>query len=674
MDDDQENQDKERFLNIGDYTIGDVIGEGRFGTIKKATKNDTGEEFALREFTDTEKTDRDCLREVGVLSKLRYHPAICKFISFSIMPFQILFEYIPNGSLQNILDKLKKGTKPSEWNGTLRSKTIFGVACALHHLHNHDQIHRYLTPKCILFDRNYEPKLTDFIYTRSLDESVQLTAINFKDNLFCRAPEIDSGKYDNKVDCFSFGMVLYCIVSGKIPFSNLKAMKVTSEIEKGARPDIPEDCDPKLKLMILDLWKNNPIDRPSLIDIIKALNNYDTPLFPGTEMEVYKEYRERLIESTYFTEQDREYLQKPSSTKQDIEYFKKTLKLATAGDVESMKKVARMFELGIGTEIDKSDAIKWYQEAANKNDAESLYKIANFYLTDNDVYEIDEDKYMEYLKKSCKLDFHPAICDYAHIVSQTDPNEAIKMLKKIADKPINYKVAQYRLATIYDSQGQVDEAILYYELSQQQDFLPAKADYALFLLEGKEGKTKKITANPRKGIEILKEVAEGGFPMAYFNLGQIYQEGKYVAKNLKEAIKYYQIGAKKGSSASMVILGKAYFRGIFEGRDDIIQKDQIRAARLFEKAAELNDPEGLYSWAKFELYGYGGTVIDVETAIEDLKSSASLNFSQAMYFLYQLLSEGVNGIRDRDTAIKYLIEAKNLEHKEAIEECKKLDL
>ena len=135
---------------------------------------------------------------------------------------------------------------------------------------------------------------------------------------------------------------------------------------------------------------------------------------------------------------------------------------------------------------------------------------------------------------------------------------AIKILKEIADPPTNNKEAQYRLATIYDSQGNEDEAINYYTLSSNQNFLPAKADIAQFLLKGKTGKKTKIKKNIKEGLKLLEEVARWGFPMAYFNLGIIYQKGLFDQKqDLKKAINYYKLGEKNGSSDSMVELGKA---------------------------------------------------------------------------------------------------------------------
>ena len=127
------------------------------------------------------------------------------------------------------------------------------------------KMHCYLTPKCVLFNEKNEPKLTDFIFSQSTEDSVHLIDVDYNINSFSKAPEIDSCTYNNKVDCFSFGMIMYCIVSGKIPNQTI------DQIKKGNRPDIPEDCDPKLRTMILDLWKNNPNDRPPMIYIIKAL-------------------------------------------------------------------------------------------------------------------------------------------------------------------------------------------------------------------------------------------------------------------------------------------------------------------------------------------------------------------------------------------------------------------
>lgn len=96
----------------------------------------------------------------------------------------------------------------------MKSKTVFGIAAALTHLHNQSIIHHNLTPSCILFDSNYEPRLTNF--SESLletDEFIQ-TEKNLRCNIY-QAPEILNGEINHLYDNFSYGVILYQIATGK---------------------------------------------------------------------------------------------------------------------------------------------------------------------------------------------------------------------------------------------------------------------------------------------------------------------------------------------------------------------------------------------------------------------------------------------------------------------------
>ena len=64
-----------------------------------------------------------------------------------------------------------------------------------------------------------------------------------------------------------------------------------------------------------DLLDVNPEEIPGFI--IKALKDYDESLFAGTEIDQYKQYRESVIKSTFFTEEQLTYLNQPKSTEED---------------------------------------------------------------------------------------------------------------------------------------------------------------------------------------------------------------------------------------------------------------------------------------------------------------------------------------------------------------------
>ena len=67
---------------------------------------------------------------------------------------------------------------------------------------------------------------------------------------------------------FSFGVVLWEIVTRKLPFINYSFnFQVVDAVIAGERPAIPNDCNPDIKLLIQDCWVVNLTQRPSFKDI-----------------------------------------------------------------------------------------------------------------------------------------------------------------------------------------------------------------------------------------------------------------------------------------------------------------------------------------------------------------------------------------------------------------------
>ncbi|KAK8893815.1 hypothetical protein M9Y10_022244 [Tritrichomonas musculus] len=672
-------------INPADYEDIREIGNGRFGTMYESFKKpNKDQKFAIRKTTlkDEEgneikgdsSTTRHFLREVEIFIQIRAQPVIVKFYGFFLSPQMIVFEYLENGSLASIFKRLQRGEKVPEWNGTTKSKTVFGIATAILHLQNQGAFHRYLTPSSILFDKNFEPRLVDFAYAKvDTNEDTTKSMITNKTVQIYQAPEIDEGRYNRLVDNYSYGVILYQIVTGKEAFdSKGPEFKVKRQIHDGMRPPIPEDECPKLAPIIGDLWSNNPDDRAEFIDIIKALNDYNEELFPGTDMEAYRQYRDRVLKSTFLTRENLNYINQPVITKEDEDLFETYIIAAKKGDTKNMLKVARDYEKGIGTEQDIGEAIDWYQKAADKGEPEALYKIANFYCVGCPVFDPDPEEYVNNLKKASDKNYPPAIIDYA-VLLQTgnsgvtqDVPKAEQMFKKMADEPYSYGEAQYFLAQLYESTDKPEEAVKYYNKARENGIEGAHCDYASMLLEGKG-----VHANQPEGIKILKQAAERGFPMANFNLGYIYEYGRYGqeknAANAKQSLKYYQVAADKGMPKAMVKVAKALFKGVHAG--EATEKDPVRAARLFEQAASMGEPEGLHSWGTFLQHyhtpddkatntelneRYGGTPINIELAVEFYKLAANAGFVPSMTRLGELYEKGIAGNRNIAEAKRYL--------------------
>jgi len=91
------------------------------------------------------------------------------------------------------------------------------------------------------------------------------------------APEVVlHGSYDEKVDVYSFAMVLYEIVCFDVPFSELEPSEVACVAQNGTRPTLDDrvrkNCPEKLRMLMTTCWGQAPDKRPSFINVLKWLH------------------------------------------------------------------------------------------------------------------------------------------------------------------------------------------------------------------------------------------------------------------------------------------------------------------------------------------------------------------------------------------------------------------
>ncbi|XP_035539765.1 U-box domain-containing protein 33-like isoform X2 [Juglans regia] len=163
--------------------------------------------------------------EVNVLGQLR-HPNLVKLIQSCPEAFALIYEYLPNGSLEDRL-KCKDNTPPLSWQTRLRIATeLCSVIVYLHSsIRPHTIVHGDLKPANILLDSNFVCKLGDFgicrVLSRSQSSSDSVTVCH---NTIAKGtgayldPEFyQTGVLTVKSDVYSFGIILLQLLTGKSP-------------------------------------------------------------------------------------------------------------------------------------------------------------------------------------------------------------------------------------------------------------------------------------------------------------------------------------------------------------------------------------------------------------------------------------------------------------------------
>jgi serine/threonine protein kinase len=127
------------------------------------------------------------------------------------------------------------------------------------------------------------------------EPEVDVTMTNAGTPLYM-APEVASGHYDEKVDVYSFGLILYEIVSGTGVFSgDGNKFQLYQNLVRGEFPSIPEAVLPFTRQLIAKCWSKSPRERPSFSEILKMMQDERFKIMPGVEFAGVKGFVEKLL-------------------------------------------------------------------------------------------------------------------------------------------------------------------------------------------------------------------------------------------------------------------------------------------------------------------------------------------------------------------------------------------
>jgi serine/threonine protein kinase len=151
------------------------------------------------------------------------------------------------------------------------------IAEGMEFLHARGLIHRDLKSVNVLLhvnDFEISAKVCDFGLSRALDTAHKMTGN--VGTVAWIAPEVfQNKKYGEKCDVYSFGVILYELLTHSIPFREIPAFRIPGVVVKGQRPTIPSEVlkhAPKEYIQLLHkCWHHNPAKRPSFTEIIAQL-------------------------------------------------------------------------------------------------------------------------------------------------------------------------------------------------------------------------------------------------------------------------------------------------------------------------------------------------------------------------------------------------------------------
>eukprot|EP00879_Flechtneria_rotunda_P017041 GHRR01017847.1.p1 GENE.GHRR01017847.1~~GHRR01017847.1.p1 ORF type:complete len:205 (+),score=88.55 GHRR01017847.1:274-888(+) len=150
-------------------------------------------------------------------------------------------------------------------------KVCVEVSRGMDYLHQRKIIHRDLKAANLLLDENGMVKIADFGVARMIETNGHMTAET--GTYRWMAPEVIEHKpYDEKADVFSFGVVLWELLTCKIPYSDMTPLQAAvGVVQKGLRPAIPPTCLPQLANIMMACWDASPLHRPSFKELTPQL-------------------------------------------------------------------------------------------------------------------------------------------------------------------------------------------------------------------------------------------------------------------------------------------------------------------------------------------------------------------------------------------------------------------
>jgi interleukin-1 receptor-associated kinase 1 len=187
------------------FSQANKIGLGRMGTMYMATLPD-GRFLAVKRIVDSQQFEEQIVSELKTLGTLK-HKNLLPLFGFCVESNTrlLVYKYVSNGNLFDWIHSVKHRSKTLQW--PLRLKIAVGVArglARLHHGRRGQVVHLNISSKCILLDKNFEPKLSNFGKAMLIMSMSNSPGVH---NEFCEMALV-------KEDVHGFGVVLLELITG----------------------------------------------------------------------------------------------------------------------------------------------------------------------------------------------------------------------------------------------------------------------------------------------------------------------------------------------------------------------------------------------------------------------------------------------------------------------------
>ncbi|KAK3703285.1 hypothetical protein QZH41_019312 [Actinostola sp. cb2023] len=275
------------------------LGSGCFGNVYTGlyTRKD-GKEMVVAvkmlKATATDDGHKDIIAELEILKQVGRHPNIVSLVGACTKdePICIVIELVEGGCLHELLRKTRIVYERRSGYENIRSSltdrdlvTIaLDIAKGMKHLHKKQCIHRDLATRNVLIGKGLVAKIADFGLARNVpSDGLYVKTSGGRVPWKWMAPEALRGLFTNKSDIWSFGILLWEMVTlGDTPYpTTSQVILLYNRLVDGYRLEKPTQCDELLYALMSACWSAESDARPDFEEIHSRLrdilnqNNYD---------------------------------------------------------------------------------------------------------------------------------------------------------------------------------------------------------------------------------------------------------------------------------------------------------------------------------------------------------------------------------------------------------------
>lgn len=551
------------------------------------------------------------------------HPAIIKYYGFNMQGFELedfefkssptmVLEYLSNGQLSTIFDNISLGNAPNAWTPTKKYINLLGIAYALKFVHSKNLVLRSISPKSILLDDHFYPRIGNFFFAQRIEGN---TKKDIRLDVLYNENHNKKGKNDSELKFQAAIKKLW------IKTSLFQSPEILLNPDSGSyKSDV-------YSFAILAYLLLTDTDEQTLTDYLT--DNYLTKNYTTEE----------YLSDKYFSDKRAKIQEAVCTKNKRPELGKQIPDVLTNIKVGEIPKIHQFFTKCWSADPSErwsfDEIIKFLEDP----------EISKAMIDDQD----DFDQFYDYLKTV--------------VITESQDNTYFDTLQKAAKKDPD---AMYNYAnTLYygsDPNGKM-YAQFYYKNAADKGHLKAMNKYGLILYKMKDKMHEESFRYfkmfvDRKIIELIhhsdhtklamsiKEAATMGNIYAQYFYGKMLYKGDGVAKNKEEAAYFFKSAADAGLLSSIV----RYADMAYEG--DGIKINKADAAIFYRKAANSGNPDAKLKFGRM-LYEGDNVKRDRVLAAKYIKESADSGNVESMNFYGYILSHGHGVKTDQQEALRY---------------------